>query len=214
MHRSSAWNDGLPLLVMNIARERTESHERLSAPTKAPGSSMPATGYVRTLSVKGCKLRIAVTGHINLTPSTVPLVEQGIRDAVASYVGAELVGVSCIAAGADQIFAKVVLELGGKLEVILPSSNYRERKVTPDNLATFDDILSRATTVRHKPFPEPDKNAYKAANAALLTSADRLVAVWDGRPSDGAGTADVVEHARSRGLPVDVVWPDGAERSA
>ncbi|MBA9001661.1 hypothetical protein HNR21_000543 [Actinomadura cellulosilytica] len=26
------------------------------------------------------------------------------------------------------------------------------------------------------------------------------------------GTGDVVEHARKIGVPVDVVWPDGAER--
>jgi hypothetical protein len=149
---------------------------------------------------------------MNLAPRTVPLVEKGIRDAVAPYLGAGLVGVSCIAAGADQVFARAVLEMGGMLEVILPSANYRERKVRPENLEIFDLLLSRAMTVRRMPFPEPNKNAYEAANAALLTSADRLVAVWDGRPSDRAGTADVVEHARSLGLPIDVVWPDGAER--
>jgi hypothetical protein len=44
--------------------------------------------------------------------------------------------------------------------------------------------------------------------------ADRLVAVWNGEPPSGkgGGTADTVIEAREAGLPVDVVWPDGAAR--
>jgi len=157
--------------------------------------------------------RIAVTGHINLTPETTTLVRAAIHDMLAAREEPrELVGISCIAAGADQIFAQVILEMGGQLEVILPSADYRESKVQPDNLTAFDDLLTRASHVREMPYPHANKQAYEAANRTLLTSADRLLAVWDGKPSDGAGTADVVQHARSLGLPVDVVWPTGAQR--
>jgi hypothetical protein len=157
--------------------------------------------------------RIAVTGHLNLTPETTSLVRKAIRETLSAHDPTTLVGISCIAAGADQIFASVVVEMGGRLEVILPSADYRESKVRPANLATFDELLSRASQVQHMPYPSASKEAYEAANKALLTSADRLLAVWDGRPSDGAGTADVVEHARSLGLPVDVIWPAGAQRA-
>lgn len=157
--------------------------------------------------------RIAVTGHMNLTPETVSLVRKAIRNSLADHDPATLLGISCIAAGADQIFANVVIEMGGKLKVILPSANYRESKVRQDNLAVFDDLLNRADQILQMPFHEANKEAYEAANKALLTSADRLIAVWDGRPSDGAGTADVVQDARSLGLPVDVVWPPGAQRA-
>lgn len=156
--------------------------------------------------------RIAVTGHMNLTPKTITLVREAIHDLLARDQPGELVGISCIAAGADQIFAEVVLETGGQLEVILPSADYRERKVRRDNLPTFDHLLSHATRIREMPYPQANKQAYEAANRTLLTTADRLLAVWDGKPSDGAGTADVVAHARSLGLPVDVVWPPGSQR--
>ena len=150
---------------------------------------------------------------MNLTPETTTLIREAIHDMLAAREEAsDLVGISCVAAGADQIFAQVVLEMGGQLEVVLPSADYRESKVRPDNLATFDDLLTRATHVRKMPYPHANKQAYEASNRTLLTSADRLLAVWDGEPSDGAGTADVVEHARSLGLPVDVVWPTGAQR--
>lgn len=39
-----------------------------------------------------------------------------------------------------------------------------------------------------------------------------MIAVWDGRDGQRAGTGTVVELARQRGIPVDVVWPQGAAR--
>jgi hypothetical protein len=66
------------------------------------------------------------------------------------------------------------------------------------------------------PHATANSEAYEAANAVLLERADRLVAVWNGQPPTGrdGGTADVVYEAREVGLPVDVVWPDGASRQA
>ena len=48
----------------------------------------------------------------------------------------------------------------------------------------------------------------------LSERADRLVAVWNGEPptGKGGGTADTVLEAQTAGIPVDVVWPDGARR--
>ncbi|WP_455432866.1 hypothetical protein [Streptosporangium soli] len=159
-------------------------------------------------------MRIAVSGHMNLTPGTVSLVHDALRTLLAPYAENGLVGVSCIAAGADQIFAQVVLDLGGRLEVIIPSADYRDRKVKPDNLTAFDHLVERAAKVRYMPFPEASRDAYEAANSALFDAAERLVTVWDGKPSGGrGGTADVVTHAKSLRLPVDIIWPNGAERS-
>ena len=122
---------------------------------------------------------------------------------------------SCLARGADQIFARVVLELGGRLEVVLPTSTYREQKVKPDNRIDFDPLYGRAGCVHTMPFDEAGREAYEAANKALLDTVDRLTAVWDGRPSQGkGGTADTVQQAQQLGKPVDVVWPDGARRAA
>jgi len=61
-----------------------------------------------------------------------------------------------------------------------------------------------------------DLRAYdsrQAANAALLTMADKLIAVWDGQPGkDRGGTGALVEQARQLGKPVRVIWPEGAAR--
>ena len=58
--------------------------------------------------------------------------------------------------------------------------------------------------------------AYDDANAEMLDEVDLVLAVWDGEPSPEwkrGGTADAVNTARERGVPVTVIWPDGAERS-
>lgn len=156
--------------------------------------------------------RIGITGHSNLTVDTVPLVADGIRAALADY-GPELVGMTCLARGADQIFARMVLDLGGTVEVVLPAADYRDRKVKPDNVTEFDDLIGKAATVHTMPFPASNRDAYMAASEHVLATVDEMVAVWDGGPSGGyGGTADVVDAARERGVPVTVVWPDGARR--
>jgi hypothetical protein len=125
----------------------------------------------------------------------------------------ELVGISCLTQGSDQIFARIVLECEGAVEVILPAADYRERKVEPDNLAEFDDLMSCARAVRTLPYEKSNRDAYMAASEEMLGSVDSLIAVWDGNPSGGySGTADIVAAARERGIPVTVVWPDGARR--
>jgi hypothetical protein len=50
------------------------------------------------------------------------LVDEALRGLLA---GAErtIVGVTCLARGADQVFARVVLELGGEIEFVLPASD-------------------------------------------------------------------------------------------
>lgn len=156
---------------------------------------------------------LAVTGHIDLTEETVPRVRAALREVLAPY-SEDLTGVSCIAAGADSLFAEEVSAIGGRLVVVVPSLDYRSAVVKPEHAAVYDHLNETAVDVVTLPFEIADRAAYEAANAELLKRADRLVAVWDGTPpsGNGGGTADLVEEARRTGVPVDVVWPDGAAR--
>lgn len=156
-------------------------------------------------------MRVAVTGHMNITEETAVLVRAEIARRLAEFP--DLVGVSCIARGADSVFAQAVLDADGRLEVVLPSRNYRAAKVKPDHAPVFDDLVARASEVRVMGFEEVGREAYEAANEALLESADRLVAVWDGKGGEAGGTGSVVNLARERGVAVDVVWPEGAARA-
>jgi hypothetical protein len=158
--------------------------------------------------------RIAITGHMDLAPDSVAPIKDAIARELSYYNCDGLTGVSCIARGADSIFAEEVLAHGAELEVILPSSDYRKAKVKPEHAAQFDELMHRATHVRVMPFDTADRKAYEAANEALVTSCDTLFAVWDGQSGKKGGTALVVEYAESLGVPVRVIWPVGAARAA
>ncbi len=156
--------------------------------------------------------RIGITGHTAMTVPTALAVEEEVRRLLGA-VGSPLVGVSCLAPGADLLFARVVLDLRGELEVVIPSADYRRRRVPMADARVFDDLLARAATVRRMPFARAGRRAYLAASEAMLDRVGAVLAVWDGNSDPRAGsTADVVRIARARELPVTVVWPDGAER--
>ena len=156
---------------------------------------------------------IAVTGHIDLADAGVPLVRDALRETLKAYAE-DLTGVSCIAKGADSLFAEVVLELGGRLIAVVPSQDYRQNKVRPDHEETFDRLVAAAAEVVVLAHETANRSAYEDANRTLLKRADRLVAVWNGEPptGKGGGTADTVLEAHAAGIPVDVVWPEGAAR--
>ena len=66
-------------------------------------------------------IRIGVTGHSNLCAESTQLVFSGLRAALEPHAGDGLRGVTCLAAGADQLFARAILSLDGQYDVILPA---------------------------------------------------------------------------------------------
>ena len=158
-------------------------------------------------------MRVGITGHSNLVPECVPAVQAALVE-VLERLERPLVGVTCLAPGADQVFARAVLGLGGQVEVVLPALDYRDR-LKPHQVAEYDELRAAATVVSVLPHMSSGRIAYVAANERMLASVELLVAVWDGVPQQGrGGTADVVEQARASGVPIEVVWPAEARRKS
>ena len=156
--------------------------------------------------------RVAVSGHRDLSAGTERLVDEAIRSALSDRA-VDVTGLSCLADGADQIFARVVLDLGGDIEAVVPAEQYRDGLPSQAH-EDYDWLLAKAVNVHRLPFTESTSEAHMAASKLMISLADELYAVWDGRPARGyGGTADVVAYARERGLPVRVIWPDGARRN-
>jgi hypothetical protein len=156
---------------------------------------------------------IGVTGHRHLTPETVGMVTRTLRESLRRHAaGRPLVGISCLAEGADQLFAEAVLEEGGELDVVVPAVDYGDR-MTGEAREGFDRLAARARRVTRLPYPESKGPAYMAASLVLVERSDLLLAVWDGaRSASFSGTGDVVDYARQVGVPVEVIWPEGAQR--
>jgi hypothetical protein len=157
-------------------------------------------------------MRLAITGHRGLPDSTEQLVAAELRRAVAEHADGELVGLSCLADGADTLFAEAVLDECGTLIAIVPAVEYRDG-LPESHHPVYDRLLRGAFDVIRLDHVESTSESHMDASVRMLTDADVLVAVWDGQPALGyGGTADVVAAARDRNVPVTVIWPPDAER--
>lgn len=159
-------------------------------------------------------MRIGISGHRGLPEDTTRLIAKALTDALAPHAGAELVGVSNLADGADQLFARAVLDASGRLEVIVPATAYRTGLPASCH-AEYDALLAAAVAVTRLPYADSTADSHMDASRVMLDRINTLYAVWDGQPARAfGGTADVVAEARERGIPVTVIWPDGARRDA
>ena len=161
-------------------------------------------------------MRLGATGHQDIPLDVLQSVTAALQEILdAEAVRGDLIGYTSLAAGADQLFARLLVETHGELRVIVPSSNY-DQTFSDDRLALqqFRDLLQKAREVELLPFDHPTEEAFFAAGRRVVDCSDCLIAIWDGKPARGlGGTADVVSYARAAGKDVTVVWPAGATRS-
>ncbi|MER6330520.1 hypothetical protein ABT298_14590 [Streptomyces sp. NPDC001034] len=157
-------------------------------------------------------MRVGITGHRGLSTQVEDQVRALLADQAEAYEAAGLVGVSCIADGPDSWFAETVLHHGGRLEVVIPATEYRQG--LPDwHHPVYDWLISRADDIHHTGITASTNEAHQAGSEILVGLVDELIAVWDGKPARGyGGTADVVAYAEQTGVPVRVLWPEGASR--
>jgi hypothetical protein len=176
-------------------------------------------------------LSVGVTGHRldTLSPETIAALSKRIAAALKAISetalqihkrGANLFSsdeprfdfVSPLADGADQIAAEAALDLGYRLHAILPfpRAEYRGDLIGPEAQARFDTLLAKSESVLELPGERADElEAYVMTGRATVAHSDVLIAVWDGLKARGrGGTAEVVEMAVARGVPVVHIFPD------
>lgn len=146
-------------------------------------------------------MRVGISGHQNIQPeSAVAWLEAAIREALATQRAS--VGVSSLAAGADQIFATVVLEMGLDLAVVTPCIGYESSFENEESKARFIRLNDRAKFHHLMDFPSPSEQAFLAAGKWIIDTSDSMIFIWDGRPARGlGGTADIVAYARAKTVP-------------
>ncbi|MGW2846158.1 hypothetical protein [Streptomyces sp. NPDC001108] len=157
-------------------------------------------------------MRIGITGHRGLPADVAKQVRSSLVAHIEALDAADLVAISCIADGPDAWWAQIALDAGAKLEVVIPAVQYRDGQ--PDWYhSEYDQLLGSASDVHRTGLVESTPEAHQAGSEILVGLSDQLLAVWDGKPARGfGGTADVVGYARETGVPVTIIWPDGASR--
>lgn len=190
-----------------------------------PGSNLPP------------EFRIGVTGH-RLPPklptnsleqirATVGRILDKLFDLRISAIGApsapgaghdpaqgnsiQIVIVSSLAQGADQIVAEEGLARGGVVDAVLPfpPGEYRRDFVGKEACARFESLLSRCRSTVALDYSRPAAaRAYEAAGLQMLAESNVLIAIWDENEASGrGGTAHVVAQAMHDGVPVAVINP-------
>lgn len=155
---------------------------------------------------------VGVTGHQNLPIEAVPFIQAGIAY-VLDQMSGEFVGVSSLAAGADQLFAEAVLQRGNRLHAVIPCQGYELTFTDDATLQAFTGLLERATSFEVLAYPRPSEEAFLAAGYRVVSLSDILVAVWDGLEAQGmGGTADIARRAYECKKEVFVIWPPGVTR--
>jgi len=156
--------------------------------------------------------RVGITGH-QLIPSRATEFIKDRIDKVINKIGKDVIAVSSLASGSDQLFAAAVLEAGGKLHAIIPCKGYEQTFTTSQHLKAFRRLLSQAEKVELLDHGGPSEEAFLDAGHHVVNSSDILVAIWDGQPAKGkGGTADIVDYARNHGILIKIIWPAGVYR--
>jgi hypothetical protein len=164
--------------------------------------------------------RIGITGHRCLgdPEALVPAIREALRllrDMLPEDAGSDvvLVAVSSLAEGADRLVARELLaESGSRLEVVLPvaRTDYARDFHDAESRREFRHLLELASQVRQAPGHMAREEAYEWAGRQVVDRCDALIAVWDGEPSRGrGGTAEIVQYARDRGVPLAWVHTKG-----
>lgn len=150
-------------------------------------------------------MRVGVTGHQRRPNLNWNWVAETIRLELGR-LPQPLEAFSCLAGGADQVFAREALAAGGSLVAIVPLDDY-ERFFEPADLDEYRRLIRRSRVEALHLTDEPEQ-AFFDAGKYIVDHVQLLMAIWDGAPAKGfGGTADVVAYARDKARTVLHVNP-------
>ncbi|MFF5138326.1 hypothetical protein ACFY6U_01005 [Streptomyces sp. NPDC013157] len=154
---------------------------------------------------------ITVVGHPDLTTPVLAVVEEELRRRLAEFARAGKAGLVRAGQGLPVAFGRAARAAGLALVTVLPSRDGVPDVLEPGDRTAAGELLLLSQQVRLLEYDPADRGACVGADETLVRSCARLLAVWDGSPSNSRdATAHLVAYARSSGIEVDVVWPEGA----
>ena len=151
---------------------------------------------------------VGFSGHRQLAdPVAAARVIRGALEQLRQESRGEWITLSSVAAGSDQVFVAQSRALGFSWHAILPLPRAEfARDFSPEEWSGVEAILNQAEHVRVITENGTREDAYLDCGMETVNGADVLLAVWDGQPARGkGGTADVVEYAKSIGIPVLII---------
>lgn len=149
-------------------------------------------------------MRVGVTGHQKRDGIDWDWTRDTVAQELRKLAGA-IEGWSSLAVGADQMFARSVLQVGGTIVTVVPGDWY-EACFEGEGLDTYLELLAAGRSVTLDGLKGED--AFLAAGLEVADATDTLFAIWDGKVAQGrGGTADVVDYALRHGKTIVRIDP-------
>ncbi|MGW0711508.1 hypothetical protein ACWD4G_37095 [Streptomyces sp. NPDC002643] len=135
-----------------------------------------------------------------------------LRSRLADFAKAGRAGLVRAGRGLPVVFGRAARKAGLPLVTVLPSDNGVPAWLAEPDRKAAGELLLLSGQVRLVEYDPGDRTSCVTADESLLRTCARVLAIWDGSPSNGRDrTAHLVAFARSHGLDVEVFWPRGAE---
>lgn len=149
-------------------------------------------------------MNIGITGHQKTPPSgSWQWVRAQLVNLIKDRSGEIELAYSCLAEGADQVFAEVAVEAGLALKVVVPCEGYGGAFKSDSAKSNYEALKAKALAIDELAYAAPSEDAFMAAGEHIVNNVTLLFAVWDGQKAPGnGGTDDVVAFAVSRGVNV------------
>jgi hypothetical protein len=103
-----------------------------------------------------------------------------------------------LAAGADQLFARIICDNRLDLIAVIPCNRYDETFQKEADLAEYMKCRNNALSTVQLNFEEPSETAFFEAGILLVDKSDIIFCIWDEKPAKGSGgTGDIVAYAKA-----------------
>jgi len=157
-------------------------------------------------SVNSIPFVFGVTGHRDLRDEDVYKLEESVRSLFVryqhKYPHTEIIVISALAEGADMLVARVAMELGLTLHVLLPyeEKEYLNSFDDPDNSEMFHKLKEYASRVEVNACVKTHgyETCYQLLGERIADESNILLALWDGVNNGKAGgTSAIVKYQRT-----------------
>jgi len=178
----------------------------MSGSTQAASANSSADKSAQTI-VLPSTVAIGFTGHRNLPDESKS--RESILKFLQDFKGKTektIYGVSSAAAGGDLLFAESCLQVGLPIRILLPAPKEQFREDFDDaTWSRAESVMQRAMSVEVIGTGETKEERYYECGAETVQQSQMLLALWDGKPSQGlGGTEEIFTYAKNQGRPV--VW--------
>lgn len=140
-------------------------------------------------------MKVGITGHQDLgNIETFNWINKSLSELIDSEM-IEL-GITCLAIGADQLYAELLLKKNIPYLSIIPSKDYETTFKNGKDKDNYLHFLKKSENIEYLQNDNPNEQAFYEAGKKLVDMADYIIAIWNGKKAKGlGGTGDIVEYA-------------------